>query len=94
MRLKTEAAALGFEWRAGRGDEVIFKLRRTTRIDRVALVKRFRTAPCATGRGSAVAPPLLEESLAWLGSFSELLPVIVGAKRVKAATSASQTVAR
>jgi hypothetical protein len=34
------------------------------------------------------------DPLAWLEQLHELLPLIVGAKRVKAAASANQTVAR
>jgi transcription-repair coupling factor (superfamily II helicase) len=42
VRLKTEAAELGFESLSARGDDVVLKLRRTVSADRVALFKRYR----------------------------------------------------
>jgi transcription-repair coupling factor (superfamily II helicase) len=89
VRLKTEAAELGYESVSARGNEIIFKLKRTTRIDRVELTKRY-------GRDAHIQPlgevrlsrhRFSTEPLAWLEQLHELLPVIVGAKRVTAAAA-------
>jgi transcription-repair coupling factor (superfamily II helicase) len=90
VRLKTEAAALGYESLAAREGEVIFTLKRTIAPDRVALYKRFRNA-VRVQLGEVRIPRRLfpEETQAWLAALHELLPVIVGANRAPAADGAN-----
>jgi transcription-repair coupling factor (superfamily II helicase) len=81
VRLKIEAATLGYEAISGRDGEVVFKLRRTTRIDRVALVKRFRTAALVqVGEVRLPRRSFAEEPVRLIAELRELLPVLVGAK--------------
>ncbi len=79
VRLKTEAAVLGFESVAAREGEVILKLRRTVSADRVALYKRFRN-DVRVQLGEIRIPRRLfpEQTQAWLAALHDLLPVIVG----------------
>ena len=90
VRLKTEAALLGYESLAARDGEVIFKLKRTIAPDRVALYKRFRNDVRAQ-LGEVRIPRQLfpSETQAWLAALHELLPVIAGASRAPAANGAS-----
>ena len=81
VRLKTEASVLGFEAISLRDAEVIFKLRRTVAVDRVALVKRFRgEAVVSLGEVRLPRRRFAAESLAWLQELRALLPVIVSAR--------------
>jgi transcription-repair coupling factor (superfamily II helicase) len=94
VRLKTEAAALGYEAISGRGDEVVFKLRKTTRIDRVALVKRFRTAALVQlGEVRLPRRVFSDEPGKLIAEVRELLPALVGAKPVAAPDAAAATAA-
>ncbi|HKW20207.1 MAG TPA: transcription-repair coupling factor [Ktedonobacterales bacterium] len=95
VQLKTEAATLGYESVSARGNELIFKVRRTTSLDRVMLTKRYgRDAHMQLGEVRLSRHRFSTEPLAWLAQLHELLPLIFGAKPVKAATGASQKVAR
>jgi transcription-repair coupling factor (superfamily II helicase) len=95
VRLKTEAAALGYESVSARGNELIFKVRRTTSLDRVMLTKRYgRDAHMQLGEVRLSRHRFATEPLAWLEQLHELLPLIVGAKRVTPSKGVGQTVAR
>ena len=79
VRLKTEAAELGYESLGARDGEVTLKLRRTTAPDRVALYKRFRN-DARVQVGQIVLPRRVfpEETQAWLHALAEVLPLAVG----------------
>jgi transcription-repair coupling factor (superfamily II helicase) len=89
VRLKTEAAALGYESLATRDGELILKLRRTVAPDRVALYKRFRNE-VQVQLGEVRIPRRLmpAETQAWLAALHELLPMVVGAQRADSAARA------
>lgn len=81
VRIKTEAANLGFESISSRDGEVIFKLRRTVTVDRVQLYRRFRNAVRVQLGEVRIPRRLMGESDAeWLAAVRELMPVIVGAR--------------
>ncbi len=81
VRLKTEAAAFGFETISLRDGEFIFKLRRTVAVDRVALIKLYRNdAVVHLGEVRIPRRRFGDEPLAWLNELRALLPVIVSAK--------------
>jgi transcription-repair coupling factor (superfamily II helicase) len=87
VRLKTEASVLGYESVSARGNEIIFKVRRTTGIDRVALTKRYgRDAHISLNEVRLSRHRFSKEPLEWLAQLHELLPLIVGAKRGTSAT--------
>jgi transcription-repair coupling factor (superfamily II helicase) len=90
VRLKTEAALLGYESLAARDGEVTLKLRRTTAPDRVALYKRFHN-DARVQLGQIVLPRRVfpAETQAWLHALVELLPLAVG--KVQAGSPASPT---
>ena len=92
VRLKTEAAVLGYESLAARDNEMIFKIKRTVAPDRVALYKRFRN-DVRVQLGEVRIPRRVfpTETQAWLAALHELLPVIVGVSRPPSpATPASE----
>src|SRR5262249_13624183 len=94
VRLKTEAAALGYEGISGRSGEVVFKLRKTTRIDRVALVKRFRTAALVQlGEVRLPSRVFSDEPGTLIAEMRELLPALVGAKPLAPQETASAAAA-
>ena len=81
IRLKTEAAALGFESIAFRDGDVVFKLRRTVTADRVSLYKRYRNeARVQLGEVRMARRLFATGEQEWLGQLRELLPLIVGSK--------------
>ena len=87
MRLKTEAALLGYESVALRDGQIALKLRRAVATDRVALYRKYRNASApAWARCASPAATFAEEPDAWLGQLRELLPLVVG--KAKAAASA------
>ncbi|MBF6591469.1 MAG: DEAD/DEAH box helicase, partial [Ktedonobacterales bacterium] len=91
VRLKAEAARLGYESIALRDGEMIFKLRRTVVVDRVALVKRFRgEARVQLGEVRLPRRRFNEEALRWLTELREVLPVIVSHKPTPAATAGAR----
>jgi transcription-repair coupling factor (superfamily II helicase) len=80
VRLKTEAARLGYESLAMREGEVVLKSRRGVTFDRIAIYKRFRRD--ASVQMSELRLPrrlLPAETQAWLATLHELLPLLVGA---------------
>jgi transcription-repair coupling factor (superfamily II helicase) len=100
LRLKVEAAELGYESVTARDDEVILKLRRTVAADRVTLYKRFRNDVRVQLGDVRIPRRLLPgEAQAWLAALYELLPMVVGVRRPEAeatptvASSAASTAA-
>src|SRR5262249_40549279 len=94
VRMKTEAAALGYESLAARDGEVLLKLRRTVAPDRVALYKRYRNdATVHLGEIRIPRRRFTQDTTTWLAELRELLPVVVGAKVAAppAATPAGQS---
>ena len=90
VRLKTEAARLGFESIALRDAEMLFKLRRTVSVDRVGLVKRYRSeAHIQLGEVRLPRRRFSAEPAPWLAELRELLPVIVGHKDARAALASA-----
>ncbi|HEV7130067.1 MAG TPA: TRCF domain-containing protein, partial [Ktedonobacterales bacterium] len=91
VRLKTEAAELGYESIAARDGEVILKLRRTIAADRVALYKRFRN-DVRVELGEVRIPRRLlpEGTQAWLAMLHELLPLVAGGGKVPSAALADR----
>ena len=95
VRLKTGAAELGYESVSARGNEIIFKVRRTTPLDRLTLTKRYgRDAHMQLGEVRLSRHRFPTEPLLWLAELHELLPMIVGAKRAASTKGVGQTVAR
>ncbi len=81
VRLKTDAAALGYESVSARDGEVIFRLRRSVPVDRVALYKRFRNeARVLPGEVRVPRRHFAVEPDAWLAQITELLRAVVGHK--------------
>jgi transcription-repair coupling factor (superfamily II helicase) len=81
VRLKTEAAALGYESLAARDGQVVLKLRRTTAPDRVALYRRFRNdASVQLGEIRVPRRALGEDPDGMLAGLRDLLPLAVGAQ--------------
>ncbi|HEV2239028.1 MAG TPA: TRCF domain-containing protein, partial [Ktedonobacterales bacterium] len=80
VRLKTEAALLGYESLGMRDGEVVLKLRRGVTFDRIAIYKRFKRD--ASVQMSEVRIPrrlLPAETQGWLAALHDLLPLLVGA---------------
>jgi transcription-repair coupling factor (superfamily II helicase) len=95
VRIKTEAAELGYESLALRDGEVILKLRRTVTADRVALYKRFRNDVRVQFGEVRIPRRLLPgETQTWLAALHDLLPVIVGKSRPAGTEVAAQRVAQ
>jgi len=92
IRLKTEAAAYGYEGISLRDGEVLLKLRRTVSADRVALYRKYRNDARVT-LGEIHVPRRLfaADEEQWLAQLRELLPLAVGAKGK--ATASPQAVA-
>ncbi len=87
VRLKTEAARLGYESVALRDGQIALKLRRAVATDRVALYRKYRNDFIASlGEVRIPRRHFAQEPDAWLGQLRELLPLVVG--KAKAAASA------
>src|SRR5690348_12601290 len=87
VRLKTEAARLGYESVALRDGQIALKLRRAVATDRVALYRKYRNDFSASlGEVRIPRRHFAQEPDAWLGQLRELLPLVVG--KAKAAASA------
>ena len=83
VRLKTEAAELGFEYVGMRDGEIVLKLKRTVAPDRIALYKRFRNDISVTlGEIRLPRRHFTGDGAAWLAQLRDLLPVVVGKKPV------------
>jgi transcription-repair coupling factor (superfamily II helicase) len=81
VRLKTEAATLGYEAVSARDGEVILRLRRSAPVDRVGLYKRFRNeARVLPGEVRIPRRQFSADPDAWLHQLHELLPAVVGHK--------------
>ncbi|MGH2487392.1 MAG: transcription-repair coupling factor, partial [Ktedonobacterales bacterium] len=81
VRLKTEAAALGYESVAARDGEIVLKLRRTIAVDRVGMYKRYRNdARIQPGEVKIARRRFADDAAEWLAQLSELLPIVVGQK--------------
>ncbi len=94
VRLKTEAAELGYESLALRDGELVLKLRRTVVPDRVAIYKRFRNDVRAQLGEIRIPRRLLPgETQGWLAALHDLLPMLVGADRASTATGPGRAVA-
>jgi transcription-repair coupling factor (superfamily II helicase) len=79
VRLKTEAAALGYESVALREGDVVLKLRRTVSVDRVGMYKRYRNdARIQPGEVKIPRRRFADNAAEWLTQLSEVLPVVVG----------------
>jgi transcription-repair coupling factor (superfamily II helicase) len=87
VRLKTQAARLGYEGIALREGEIILKVRRTVAIDRVGLFKRYRH-DVRVQLGEARVPRRLlpGEAQAALAGLYDLLFIVVGAQPPEAAS--------
>jgi hypothetical protein len=87
VRLKTQAAVLGYESIALREGEIILKVRRTVAIDRVGLFKRYRHDVRVTLGEARVPRRLLPaEAQAALAGLYDLLFIVVGAHPPAAAS--------
>jgi transcription-repair coupling factor (superfamily II helicase) len=81
VRLKTEAAALGYEAVSARDGDVILRMRRSVPVDRIGLYKRFRNeARVLPGEVRIPRRHFSTEAGKWLAQLHELLPVVVGHK--------------
>jgi transcription-repair coupling factor (superfamily II helicase) len=79
VRLKTEAALLGYESIVARDNEVVFKLTPTVTVDRVGMYKRFRNeANVSLGQVRIPRRRFAEDSRRWLAELRELAWLIVG----------------
>ncbi len=88
VRLKTEAAALGYESISARDGEVNLRFSKTIVPDRVALYKRYRNdARVALGEAHIPRRRFADDPARFLAELRELLPVIVN--RGKAAPTAA-----
>ncbi len=88
VRLKTEAAVLGFEYVGMRDGEIVLKLKRTVAPDRIALYKRFRNDMSVTlGEIRLPRRHFTGDGAAWLAQLRDLLPVVVGHKPAATAPS-------
>ena len=89
VRLKTEAAELGFEYVGMREGEIVLKLKRTVAPDRIALYKRFRN-DISVSLGEIRLPRrhLTGDGAQWLTQLRDLLPVVVGKKPTRAGGAA------
>jgi transcription-repair coupling factor (superfamily II helicase) len=86
VHLKTEAAALGFEYVGMRDGEIALKLKRTVAPDRIALYKRYRN-DLSVSYGELRLPRrhFSSDTTVWLGQLRELLPIVVGKKSAESA---------
>jgi transcription-repair coupling factor (superfamily II helicase) len=90
VHLKTEAAALGFEYVGMRDGEIALKLKRTVALDRIALYKRFRNDMSVTyGELRLPRRHFSPDATAWLGQLRELLPLVVGKKPAEGLAAAN-----
>ena len=79
VRLKTEAALLGYESIVSRDNEVVFKLTPTVTVDRIGVYKRFRNeANVSLGQVRIPRRRFAEDSRRWLAELRELAWLIVG----------------
>ena len=79
MRLKTEAALLGYESIVSRDNEVVFKLTPTVTVDRIGVYKRYpQRGEHLAGAGGIPRRRFAEDSRRWLAELRELAWLIVG----------------